>query len=70
LRPFKGEGQERNWVGDLCSGCENESPPSEEGGYRELAQVAPIVQFVGVFGPAVADVGAVVHVGNEDVFDA
>src|SRR5882672_3909885 len=37
---------------------------------RESAQVAPVVEFVGVFGPAVADVGAVVHVGNQNVFDA
>jgi len=28
------------------------------------------VEFVGVLGPAVADVGAVVHVGDEDVFGA
>ena len=28
------------------------------------------MEFVGVFGPAVPDVGAVVHVGDEDVFDA
>src|SRR5260221_2925540 len=32
-------------------------------------QIAPVVEFVRVFGPAVADVGAVVHVGNENVFD-
>jgi hypothetical protein len=37
---------------------------------RHLTQVAPIVQFVGVFDPAVADVGAVVHVRDEDVLDA
>jgi hypothetical protein len=37
---------------------------------RSLSQVAPVVEFVGVFGPAVADVGAVIHVGDEDVFDA
>src|SRR5882762_1294557 len=35
-----------------------------------LAEVAPVVELVGVFGPAVADVGAVVHVGNQDVFGA
>src|SRR5260370_20428482 len=35
-----------------------------------LTQIAPVVEFVGVFGPAVADVGAVVHVGNQNVFDA
>src|SRR6516225_7485007 len=34
------------------------------------AEVAPVVEFVGVFDPAVADVGAVVHVGDEDVLDA
>ncbi len=28
------------------------------------------MELVGVFDPAVADVGAVVHVGDEDVFDA
>jgi hypothetical protein len=28
------------------------------------------VEFVGIFDPAVADVGAVVHVGDHDVFDA
>jgi len=28
------------------------------------------VELVGVFRPAVADVGAVIHVGDEDVFDA
>ena len=28
------------------------------------------MQFVGIFHPAVADVGAVVHVGDENVFDA
>ena len=28
------------------------------------------MEFVGVFDPAVADVGAVVHVGDHDVFDA
>ena len=28
------------------------------------------MEFVGVLGPAVADVGAVVHVGDEDVFGA
>src|SRR5260221_9238945 len=32
-------------------------------------QIAPVVEFVGVFGPAVADIGAVVHVGNQNVFD-
>src|SRR4030095_245929 len=32
--------------------------------------IAPVVEFVGVFDPAVADVGAVVHIGNEDVTDA
>ena len=36
----------------------------------DLAQVTPVVEFVGVFDPAVADVGAVVHVGNENIFDA
>src|SRR5258708_285420 len=35
-----------------------------------LTQIAPVVELVGVFGPAVADVGAVVHVGNQNVFDA
>ena len=35
-----------------------------------LAEVAPVVEFVGVFDPAVADVGAVVHVGDHYVFDA
>src|SRR5258708_11468676 len=35
-----------------------------------LRQIAPVVELVGVFGPAVADVGAVVHVGNQNVFDA
>jgi hypothetical protein len=34
------------------------------------AQVAPIVQAVAVFFPAVADVGAVIHVGNQDILDA
>ncbi len=28
------------------------------------------MELVGVFGPAVADVGAVVHVGDEDIFNA
>ncbi len=28
------------------------------------------MEFVGIFGPAVADVGAVVHIGDEDVFGA
>src|ERR1700733_1613482 len=35
-----------------------------------LPQVAPVVEFVGVFRPAVPDVGAVVHVRDEDVFDS
>ena len=35
-----------------------------------LAQIAPVVEFVGVFDPAVTDVGAVVHVGDHDVLDA
>ncbi len=35
-----------------------------------LAEIAPIVEFVGVFHPAVAYVGTVVHVGNENIFDA
>lgn len=35
-----------------------------------LTQISPIMQFVGVFDPAVADVGAIVHVGDHDVFDA
>jgi hypothetical protein len=35
-----------------------------------LAEVAPVVELVGVFPPAVADVGAVIHVGDEDVLDA
>src|SRR5271166_1834733 len=35
-----------------------------------LTQVTPVVEFVGVFTPAVAEVGAVVHVGNEDIFYA
>src|SRR5258707_1077681 len=35
-----------------------------------LAGGAPGVGVVRVFGPAVADVGAVVHVGNQNVFDA
>ena len=35
-----------------------------------LAEVAPVVELVGIFDPAVADVGAVVHVGDENVFDA
>src|SRR5467141_23757 len=34
------------------------------------AQIAPVVELVGIFGPAVADVRAVVHVGDEDVLDA
>src|ERR1043166_9039490 len=40
------------------------------GAAAQLAQVAPVVQFGGVFDPAVTDVGAVVHVGDEDVADA
>jgi hypothetical protein len=35
-----------------------------------LPEVAPVVEFVGVFDPAVADVGAVVHVGDHYVFYA
>ncbi|MCU1239433.1 MAG: hypothetical protein JWO71_159 [Candidatus Acidoferrum typicum] len=35
-----------------------------------LSQVAPVVELVGIFCPAVAYVGAVVHVGDQDVFDA
>src|SRR6266849_6820323 len=42
-----------------CFGC---NPSS--------TQITPVVELVGVFGPAVADVGAVVHVGDKDVFDA
>jgi hypothetical protein len=44
----------------------------EEGGQRiaKLSQVAPVVEFVGVLGPAVTDVGAVVHVGDKDIFNA
>jgi hypothetical protein len=37
---------------------------------RLLAEIAPVVELVGIFTPAVADVGAVVHVGDKDVFDA
>jgi hypothetical protein len=33
------------------------------------SEVAPVVEFVGVLRPAVAYVGAVVHVGDEDIFD-
>jgi hypothetical protein len=39
-------------------------------GHDGLAEIAPVVEFVGVFTPAVAYVGAVVHVGDQDVFDA
>src|SRR5579871_102793 len=53
------------------------NPPNERsedirfsGRVRESAQIAPVVEFVGVFGPAVADVGSIVHVGNQNVFDA
>ncbi len=49
---------------------ERKSAQKELKAQRELAEVAPIVELVGVFHPAVADVGAVVHVGNENVFDA
>jgi len=35
-----------------------------------LAEIAPVVEFVGVFDPAVADVCAVVHVGDHYVFYA
>ena len=28
------------------------------------------MEFVGILGPAVANVGAVVHVGDEDIFGA
>jgi len=37
---------------------------------KRLAQVAPIVQLVRVFTPAVADIGPVVHIRDHDVFDA
>jgi hypothetical protein len=33
------------------------------------AQVSPGVESVAVFYPAVADVGAVVHVGDQNIFD-
>jgi hypothetical protein len=36
----------------------------------QLAEVTPVVEFVGIFYPAIADIGAVVHVGDENVFDA
>src|SRR6267378_4392367 len=32
-----------------------------------LTQITPVVELVGVFGPAVADIGAIVHVGDEDI---
>src|ERR1035438_10278918 len=37
--------------------------------HRRLSQVTPIVKLVGIFGPAVADVRTVVHVGDENVLD-
>ena len=36
---------------------------------RSSAEISPIVQFVGIFDPAIPDVGAVIHVGNEYVLD-
>jgi hypothetical protein len=44
--------------------------PSAQALRSELPKVAPVVEFVGVFGPAVAYVCAVIHVGDENVFDA
>ena len=63
----------------IKTGRDGSGPPQKAGPTTErarkksengLAEVAPVVEFVGVFGPAVAYVGAVVHVGDEDVFDA
>src|SRR5215472_15850987 len=48
------------------------SIPAGESALRSLAsaQVAPVVEAVAIFFPAVADVSAVVHVRDEDVLDA
>ena len=35
-----------------------------------LAQISPGMQAIGVFHPAVTDVGAVIHVGNEHIFNS
>jgi hypothetical protein len=35
-----------------------------------LPEVTPVMQFVGVFYPAVAYIGTVVHVGDKDILDA
>src|SRR4029077_15935370 len=62
---------------DRCPSAGRRSPLRGSGEIRDawahrqeclcyLAEVTPVVELVGIFGPAVADVGAVIHVGDED----
>src|SRR5580658_1751806 len=44
--------------------------PQVRGRHGNLSQVAPIVEAIAVFLPAVADVGTIVHRGDQDVLDA
>src|SRR5260370_924000 len=52
----------------ICTRAERQCWSKQQAGTS--AQIAPVVELVGIFGPAVADVRAVVHVGDEDVLDA
>src|SRR5260370_10505923 len=52
----------------ICTRGERQCWSKQQAGTS--AQIAPVVELVGIFGPAVADVRAVVHVGDEDVLDA
>src|SRR5258708_21868397 len=52
----------------ICTRAARQSWSKQQAGTS--AQIAPVVELVGIFGPAVADVRAVVHVGDEDVLDA
>jgi hypothetical protein len=35
-----------------------------------LSQITPVVELVGIFHPAIPDVSAVVHIGNQNIFNA
>ena len=37
---------------------------------ERLSQITPVVELVGIFHPAIPDVSAVVHIGNQNILDA
>src|SRR5262249_355191 len=68
--PFDRDDERFQRASRACLPSMRPTPDPDQTRLEQLTQIAPVVELVGIFNPPVANVRAVIHVGNQDVANA